>query len=95
MTANRVAVEWRGPRGLRQEETEPFTNEMSQIVDMLERGPEHWTLSRIDFLDDPFIPPIFVWRLELPTLRKEWCPRRSTGGPARIGRLGSSRRWLP
>lgn len=75
MTADRVAIVFRGPRGLRQEET--FTYEgLPKVVDLLESGPKGWTIARIDFLDDSLSLPFFIWRLELPQLRKEWVSPR-------------------
>lgn len=74
MTADRVVIEWRGPRSLRRERTATFTSEMSQIIELLENGPAGWVVARLDFLTDSLVCPFFVWRLELPTLRKEWCP---------------------
>ncbi|WP_292469181.1 hypothetical protein [Mesorhizobium sp.] len=47
MSANyRIAVTWRGPGNVRQDQTETV-NGLSQISEVLGRGPDGWTVAYV------------------------------------------------
>lgn len=66
MTPYRATISWRGPGGIRRDTTSTV-RDFPQMVELLSKGPDGWTVAVVSLLDEePHVVDKFaVWRRQL------------------------------